>query len=171
MPTRRPSIVSYLVGLALLAGIAGTACRERQKPAGPAPATAAPAIPPAIEDPTLETLYGILGQAEAANAGVSGLQGGAPEWVVTYRFPAAREKGLEERLGAEMAPKIQALYDRYRDLDRVVFKVEVFEKRDPDAWKPYCSFVTTRRSIDDIDWINLPLTDFIKRVSELKIAG
>jgi hypothetical protein len=49
--------------------------------------------------------------------------------------------------------------------------VDVFGKRDPAVWTPFCSFVNTRRSIDDIDWAALPLTDFIRKVLELKIAS
>ena len=69
-----------------------------------------------------------------------------------------------------MAPKIQALYRKFKSIDRVVFKVDVFERRDVIEWRNYCSFATTRRLIDETNWTSLLLKDFFKVVLELKYA-
>jgi len=95
---------------------------------------------------------------------------GKGELIVTYHFYEARKKGLDERMGQDLAPKIQALYRKFPGLHRITFKIEVYEQRDVVLWRPYCSFVTTRKIIDDTDWTSLLLKDFFGIVQELAYA-
>ena len=161
--------VLALLGLVVLAALTLAACKGGEKAAAPAPALEKTAAP-AVEEPTLEALYGILGKGEAENSGIVDLAKGENELIVTYHFYEARKKGLEDRIGPDMAPKIQALYRKYQSIDRVVFKVDVFERRDVIEWRNYCSFATTRRLIDETNWTSLLLKDFFKVVLELKYA-
>jgi len=158
-----------LFGLAALAVLALAACQGGEKIAAPAPPVEKTVTPPA-EELSLEALYGILGKAEAENSGIFDLSKGENEMIVTYHFYEARKKGMEDRIGPDMAPKIQALYRKFKSIDRVVFKVDVFERRDVIEWRPYCSFATTRRLIDETNWTSLLLKDFFKVVLELKYA-
>ena len=169
MKKHRSMSVSALLGLAVLAALTLAACQGGEKAAAPAPAAEIVAAP-AGEEPTLEALYGILGKGEAENSGIVDLAKGENELVVTYHFYEARKKGLEERIGPDMAPKIQALYRKFKSIDRVVFKVDVFERRDVIEWRNYCSFATTRRLIAETNWTSLLLKDFFKVVLELKYA-
>jgi hypothetical protein len=163
---RFPRFLSFFI-LAVLAAFSLTACQRSEKTAAPAPVSEKAAAPPA-EELTLETLSSVLGKAEAENSGLFELTRGENEWIVTYHFYEARTKGMEERFGPDLAPKIQALYKKFKTIDRVMFKVDVFARRDAVEWRPYCSFVTTRKLIDETNWTNLLLKDFFKVVLELK---
>jgi hypothetical protein len=167
MGNHRRVMAPALLGLAFLAALA--ACQGGDQANVPDPAMKKAAAT-AAEELTLEGLYGILGQGEAENSGIVDLAKSETELIVTYHFYEARKKGLEDRIGPDMAPKIQALYRKIRTIDRVVFKVDVFERRDVLEWRPYCTFVTTRRLIDETNWTSFLLKDFFKVVLELKYA-
>jgi len=167
-------VTSFLgiVLVAVLAALTLTACQGREKtgaPAVPAPA-AEKTVNTSSEELNTEALSAVLGKAEAENSGVFDVAKGENELVVTYHFYEARKRGLEDRLGPDMAPKIQALYRKFKTIDRVVFKVDLFERRDVIEWRPYCSFATTRKLIDETDWTSLLLKEFFKVVLELKYA-
>ena len=119
---------------------------------------------------TVDALASVLGKGEAENSGIVDVAKGENEAIISYHFYEARKKGMEERLGPDMAPKIQALYKKFKTIDRVVFKVDVFERRDVIEWRPYCSFATTRTLIDETNWTSFLLKDFFKVVLELKFA-
>jgi hypothetical protein len=165
-------IVLSILGLAALAALTLAACQGREKtgaPAVPAPA-AEKTVNTSSEELNTEALSAVLGKAEAENSGVFDVAKGENELVVTYHFYEARKRGLEDRLGPDMAPKIQALYRKFKTIDRVLFKVDIFERRDDIVWRPYCSFVTTRKLIDETNWTSLLLKEFFKVVLELKYA-
>lgn len=168
---RVPSFFGIVL-VSVLAALALTACRGREKteaPAVPAPAAEKAVVSPS-EELNTEALSAVLGKAEAENSGVFDVATRENELVVTYHFYEARRKGMEDRIGPDMAPKIQALYKKFSTIDRVVFKVDLFERRDVIEWRPYCSFATTRKLIDETNWTSLLLKDFFKVVLELKYA-
>lgn len=170
--TARVTSFYGIVLVSVLAALALTACQGREKtvaPAVPAPAAEKAVVSPS-EELNTEALSTVLGKAEAENSGVFDVAARENELVVTYHFYEARRKGMEDRIGPDMAPKIQALYKKFSTIDRVVFKVDLFERRDVIEWRPYCSFATTRKLIDETNWTSLLLKDFFKVVLELKYA-
>jgi hypothetical protein len=169
MKNHRAFHLYAFLGLAVLAVLSLAACQRGEKTAAPAPAAEKAAAPPAGEL-TLETLSSVLGKAEAENSGIFDLTKSENELTVTYHFYEARTRGMEERFGPDLAPKIQALYKKFKTIDRVAFKVDVFARRDAIEWRPYCSFVTTRKLMDETNWTNLLLKDFFKVVLELKFV-
>ena len=167
----RTVVLGLIMGAALLGGGSLGACKGLEKaPTAAVPDPAAgPTVAPA-EEWTVDKLAPVLGKAESENSGIFDLAGGKGELIVTYHFYEARKKGLDERMGQDLAPKIQALYRKFPGLDRITFKIEVYEQRDVVLWRPYCSFVTTRKIIDDTDWTSLLLKDFFGIVQELAYA-
>jgi hypothetical protein len=165
---RSPRLILFL-GLAVLAALSLAACRGQEKAAVPAPAVEKAAVSPA-EELAVEALSSVLGKGEAENSGITDAIKGENELTIIYHFYEARKQGLEDRIGPDMAPKIQALYRKFKTIDRVVFKVDIFERRDVIEWRPYCSFATTRKLIDETNWTNFLLKDFFKVVLELKYA-
>jgi hypothetical protein len=164
----RPGVLPAVAVLAVAAALSLSACRGQKSEAPAAAAIETPAAP--SEDLSVESLSAILGKAEAENSGVFESAKRNDELVVTYHFYEARKKGMDDRIGPDLAPKIQLLYRKFKSIDRVVFKVDVFERRDVIEWRPYCSFVTTRKIIDETNWTSLLLKDFFKVVLEMKYA-
>jgi hypothetical protein len=57
-----------------------------------------------------------------------------------------------------------------RALEYLHFQIDAFERRGEIEWKPYCTFVTTRKLIQETNWTNLPAKGFFQVVLELKYA-
>ena len=69
MKKHRSVSIFELLGLVVLAALTLAACRGGENAAAPAPAAEKIAAP-AVEEPTLEALYGMLGKGEAENSGI-----------------------------------------------------------------------------------------------------
>lgn len=166
-PSRNLRTLGLLL-LGLLTAFAMTGCKGKESPPTPTPApvTEKPAVP--SDEITMDTVASVLGKAEAENSGVFELNKTDQELQVTYHFYRLHQRRMEEFLGPDLAPKIQALYKKFPSIDRVFFKVNAFIRTDGIQWKPYCTFVTTRKLIQETNWTDQLANDLFKVVQDLK---
>jgi hypothetical protein len=166
---RRFSWVRILgIGSLVLAVVfAVGACKGKEEAKAPAEATEKIAAPAPL---TLETVAGIMGQAEIEKSGVYEVNSSAAELQITFHCYVPNEEEIADDIGTAMAPKIRELYAKLKDIDRVLFIVQVWKTGADTDWKPFCTFVTTRKMINETDWTKLLDADFFKTVLELKFA-
>ncbi len=154
---RNRLFVSAFIVLAALSGLA--ACQ------GKSGGDAAPVV---AETLNVETLTSVLGKAEDAASGVLDVTGGATEVIVTYRYYDLDLKNYDEDMVNEMTPKIEALYKKFKSLDRVVFHVITNNPITLGEWKPFVNFTLTRKIVQEIQWSGILARDFFKNIIEVK---
>jgi hypothetical protein len=110
----------------------------------------------------------VLGQAQDAVSGVLDVTGPANDLNVTYRYYDVDLKNYEDDMVKEMAPKIEALYKKFKDLDRVAFHIITNNPNAVGEWKPFMDFSLTRKTVSEISWSGLLTADFFKATIELK---
>jgi hypothetical protein len=150
-----------VIALAFLALAFISACKS-----SPKEETAAPAA----EVVDLAAVSAVLGRAEDQTSGLFDLDQADGELQISYHFYTDQMSEINDDIGVEMAPKIRELYRTFKTIDRIVFSVQVAHPTSLQEWKPYCSFATTRKLIEETDWTNLLAADFFKVVLELKYA-
>jgi hypothetical protein len=115
-----------------------------------------------------ETLKPVLGLAQDAVSGILDVTGPANDLNVTYRYYDVDLKNYEDDMVKEMAPKIEALYKKFKDLDRVAFHIITNNPNAVGEWKPFMDFSLTRKTVSEISWSGLLTADFFKATIELK---
>jgi hypothetical protein len=142
------------------------ACKGKEK--AETPATENTALQ--AEDISLDTISAVLGKPEAEKSGIFDLGKSENELQIVYHFYTPEAKDIDDDIGLDLAPKIQELYKKFKTIDRVAFAVYVFHAGLSAEWKPYCTFVMTRKVINETNWTDLLATEFFKVVLELKYA-
>ncbi len=147
--------------LAVMTAAAVGACKKAETP------------PPVSEEEVLniDTLKPILGEARDDVSGVLDVTGDAKELIVTYRYYDVDLKNYDDDMVTEMAPKIQALYKKFKTVDRVVFKLTANDPVTPGLWKPFLNFTITRKIENKLQWSGLLAVDFLKAVEDVERAG
>jgi hypothetical protein len=108
-----------------------------------------------------------LGEARDDISGVVDVTSNDTELVVSYRYFDADLQNIDNDMVTELAPKLQALYKKFPALNRVSFQVET-NGEVPGSWKPYMSFVITRKIVDEIEWSGILAEDFLRALTEYK---
>jgi hypothetical protein len=166
----KPTRVSRIVFAVVMSGAAAlmlAACKGN----GPA-APAGSEISAVQEETTDQAAFSeILGKAGAEKSGIFDLVRGDTEFWLVYQFYTPEAKDIDDDIGMDLGPKIQALYKKFKTLDRIHFVVDVFYAGSSVDWKPYCSFVMTRKVFNETDWANLLSGELFRVVLELKHVG
>jgi len=118
----------------------------------PAQKTQPPKSPGAVEPITLSDVRSVLGTANDFVSGVLDFSPGDDEVIISYRYYDADQDNYETDFANEIAPRIQALYKRFKTLDRVHFQVVANSDTEPVEWKPFTEFVTDRKTIEELHW-------------------
>jgi hypothetical protein len=156
-------LLILVVGGAAVGMLAGCKTNESGAPAsGKTSVQAEPISQAAISE--------VLGKASAENSGIFDLIKGDTEYWIDYHFYTPEAKDIDDDIGMDIAPKIQALYKKFKTLDRVHFVIIVYHAGLSVEWTPYCSFVTTRKMINETDWANFLAPNFFRIVQELAYA-
>jgi hypothetical protein len=129
--------------LAVLAIILAAACRgKKEEPAGGA----------AAGPITLDEVKSVLGTANDFASGVVDVTQGNDELIIAYRYYDADLENYETDFASEMAPRIQALYKRFKTLDRLHLQVTSNTGTTPNLWQPFTEFVLDRKTVEEIHW-------------------
>ncbi len=67
-----------------------------------------------------------------------------------------------------MAPKIQALYKKFRSLDRVTFEVTANDPGTLGIYKPFVKFTVTRRVAAKLRWSGIMGEEFLTAVEGVR---
>lgn len=156
--TRKTWSLACLFAAGLLIASFGTACKaEKEEIAEPKEKLAM----------SVDMLTPILGKGEGSSSGVLDVDYGENGLAVSYYLFIEDTSTFAAKLGADLAPKLKELYAKYENIDRVEFTINIPAEADP-AWKPYASFVVTRKIMNETDWTKLLDEDFLQVVEDLK---
>jgi hypothetical protein len=139
----RPRLIGWAVLAVLLAALS-VACQGKKGGASPAAL--------AVDEVTLGTVESVLGTANDFASGVIDVTQGNGELIIAYRYYDADLGNYEADFASEMAPRIQALYKKFKSLDRVHFEVTANGATTPELWQPFAEFVVDRKTIEEIHW-------------------
>jgi len=117
---------------------------------------------------TLDVLKPVLGEAREDISGVLDVTGDANELIISYRYYDIDLNNYDDDMVKDLGPKIEALYAKFKKLDRVVFQVTTNNPLAPGEWKPYMNFALNRKLVDELDWSGILTADFFKNLIALK---
>lgn len=140
------------------------ACKTNE----PASGTSAEKPAALAEGIDLAAVSEVLGKPGLESSGAYNLVKGDTEYWIVYQFFTQESKDIDDDIGMDLGPKIQALYKKFPALDRVHFVVDVYYAGSSTAWRPYCSFAMTRKVFNETDWTNLLSAELFKVVLDLK---
>ena len=160
------SRLGLLFALGGAAALTLAGCKANEPAGGAEPGKAAVKA----EMITPSSVSTVLGKASAEQSGLFDLTKGDTEYWIDYHFYTPEAKDIDDDIGLDMAPKIEALYKKFKTLDRVHFVIVAFHAGSSVEWKPYCSFVITRKLINETDWANFLAPNFFRIVLELIYA-
>ncbi len=130
--------------LAVLATALTVACQGKKSGSSPSAA--------GVDEVTVDTVKPILGTANEYASGVLDVTEGNGEVIIAYRYYDADLRNYEADFAMEMASKLQALYKRFKTLDRIHFQVTANTATAPELWQPFAEFVVDRKTIEEIHW-------------------
>jgi hypothetical protein len=120
------------------------ACRAKK--AGPAPG---------VEPMTLDEVKTVFGVANDYASGAVDLTNGATEVIVAYRYYDVDLQNYEADFSAEVAPKVQAFFRKFKTVDNLHLQVMANDASTPGLWKPFSEFTLDRKTVEKIQWTGL----------------
>jgi ABC-type Fe3+ transport system substrate-binding protein len=105
----------------------------------------------AAEAVTLEAVQSVLGKANEMASGAVDISQGTDELIIAYQYYDVDMENFESDFATEMAPRIQALYKKFKTIDRVHFQVTA-NNPTTDEWRPFVEFVLDRKTVEEIHW-------------------
>ena len=159
MTSKRTS-VSLFLGMALIlcAAVAPVlACQ--------APKTGQAVKTKVIDELTLPEMRTVLGTPKDDSSGISDFsQGDDGGILIAYHYYDVDLDNYETDFASEIAPKIQALYKKYKNLDRVTFEIVTNNPDGPPLWKPFSKFVMDRKTLEKLHWTWFVARDILDQV-------
>lgn len=158
--TARLAFLLRLLGLGLLlALVVAPAVAGQAKPTTP------PAKEKVITEITLADMRSALGTPGDDTSGVSDFSlGDKDEVIVAYRYYDVDEDNYETDFASEIAPRIQALYKRFKNLDRIRFEIITNNPSAPPLWKPFSQFSMDRKTLEKLHWTWFLARDILDQV-------
>jgi hypothetical protein len=118
-----------------------------------------------IDELTLPEMRTMLGMPRDDSSGISDFsQGDNGEIIIAYQYYDVDQDNYETDFASEIAPRIQAMYKKFKNLDRVRF--EIFTNN-PDAtplWKPFSQFTMDRKTLEKLHWTWFVARDILDQV-------
>lgn len=155
--TSRKSVVFGTLTFALILGLA----------VGSAAAVQAtqPAKTKTIMEMDLKDVRTVLGTPMDDASGVSDFSlGDNGEIIIAYHYYDVDEDNYETDFASEIAPKIQTLYKKFKNLDRVRFEIVTNNPDAPPLWKPFSQFSMDRKTIEKLHWTWFVSRDVLDQV-------
>jgi|SRR5665647_57562 len=142
-----------ILGLVLVAAVAVQAQQMAQ-----------PAKTKVLDELTLPDLRSVLGTPMDDASGVSEFSRGENgEIVLAYHYYDVDRDNYETDFASEIAPRIQTLYKKFKNLDRVRFEIVT---NDPATvqWKPFSQFSMDRQTLEKLHWTWFVARDILDQV-------
>jgi hypothetical protein len=159
MNSRRFSI-SLFLGFALilcLSAAPGLADQAQQM--------AKPAKAKVIGELSLSDMRAVLGTPMDDTSGVSDFSlGNDGEITVAYQYYDVDKDNYETDFASEIAPRIQALYKKFKTLDRVRFEIVTNSPEGTPLWKPFSTFTMDRKTLEKLHWTWFVARDILDQV-------
>jgi hypothetical protein len=150
MKTKRISLSTAVLFLALVMAVFLSACKEKT------------AAPPPAQEITMDNLAAILDLAGPQNSGIAELRKTDQGFLIGYHLYLAGPQDFDEMFGKDLSPKIEKLYKTFETMDNVTVDVSTPKLAGTGGWQPYCSFDMTRKIYNQLNWTNLMAADLFK---------
>jgi opacity protein-like surface antigen len=125
---------------------------------------AQPAKTKVVDELTLPDLRSVLGTPMDDASGVSDFsRGDNGEISIAYHYYDVDRDNYETDFASEIAPRIQTLYKKFKNLDRVRFEIVT---NDPATvqWKPFAHFSMDRQTLEKLHWTWFVARDILDQV-------
>jgi hypothetical protein len=165
---RRGSFLG-IIGLALLltAFLAGCSKGTKEATEQTEPKVGEAQAQVNLDEIRADDLKPVLGEARDDQSGVVDCTNAEDVFIIDYRYYDSDLQNIDQDMVTEMAPKIQALYKKYPNIDRVRFQIQI-NSTTPGEWRPYVSFVITREIYERTVWSGVMAEDFLQNMLELQ---
>jgi hypothetical protein len=158
--TSRTNPVSLFLGMALILGLAVAPVLACQ-----APKTDQAVKTRVFDELTLPEMRTVLGTPRDDSSGISDFsQGDDGGIIVAYHYYDVDQDNYETDFASEIAPKLQALYKKYKNLDKVTFQIETNNPDAPPLWKPFSEFTMDRKTLEKLHWTWFVARDVLDQV-------
>jgi hypothetical protein len=139
-----------------LSGIIGCAFIVFLLAALPAACRGKKADPAAGEAPmTLDEAKAVLGAANDFASGAVDVSSGEGQVIVAYRYYDVDLQNYEADFSAEVAPKVQAFFRKFKTVDNLHLQVMANDASTPGLWKPFSEFTLDRKTVEKIQWTGM----------------
>lgn len=143
---QRPWMFRILIAGAIL-GLTAASAAAQAKP------TPSPSDEKVVREVTLRQIRSVLGIATDDISGVTDFsQGDNGEVIIAYRYYDVDQANYETDFASEITPRIQAMYNRFKNLDRVRFQVVTNDPSGSLQWVRFSEFVIDRKTIADLHY-------------------
>jgi hypothetical protein len=143
---KKLTLPGTLIGLLIFGLTAGSALAQA-KP------TPAPEKEKVVNEVTLSEVRAVLGTARDDHSGVADFsQGDNGEVIIAYHYYDVDEANYETDFASEITPKIQHMYKRFKNFNRVRFEVVTNNPSAPPLWVPFSEFVIDRKTIEELHY-------------------
>lgn len=106
-----------------------------------------------INEVTLSEVQSVLGKAVDDYSGVSDFsQGDNGEVVIAYRYNDVDLANYETDFASEITPKIQAMYKKFKNFNRVRFQIVTNNPSGTPFWVPFSEFTIDRKTIEELHY-------------------
>jgi hypothetical protein len=153
MTSKRCSVsgLTLILGLALVSALAA----QGQQPAKTK----------VMDEITLPNLRSVLGTPMDDASGISDFsRGDNGEIIIAFHYYDVDQDNYETDFASEIAPRLQTLYGKFKNLDRVRFEIVT---NSPDAmpqWKPFSMFTMDRKTLEKLHWTWFVARDVLDQV-------
>jgi len=118
-----------------------------------------------IDELTLPEMRTVLGTPRDDSSGISDFsQGDDGGIIIAYHYYDVDRDNYETDFASEIAPKLQALYKKYKNLDRVTFEIVTNNPDAPPLWKPFSEFTMDRKTLEKLHWTWFVARDVLDQV-------
>jgi hypothetical protein len=139
-----------ILGLALVAALAAQTQQTKVK---------------VIDEITLPVLRSVLGTPMDDASGISDFShGDNGEIIIAYHYYDVDRDNYETDFASEIAPRIQNLYAKFKNLDRVRFEIVTNNPAAPPLWKPFSQFTMDRQTLEKLHWTWFVVRDILDQV-------
>ena len=114
-----------------------------------------------------DMLISIFGNGGGSTSGLIDFAQSSDELQISYYLYIEDMSIFDEEIEKDLAPKIQAMYQKFPEIDRTAFTVNV-PRTGEVPYRPYVSFAVTRKLVEETNWMNLLELEFFKVVMEVK---
>ncbi|GEM_PF-1477657 len=144
----RPNIwLSRILIAVAVVGLTMVSAAAQTKPVQP------PVKENVVNEVTLSEVQSTLGTARDDRSGVSDFSPGDDgRVIIAYHYYDVDESNYENDFTMDITPKIQQMYKKFKNFDKVRFEVVTNNPAAPPLWIPFAAFDIDRKTIEQLHY-------------------
>jgi hypothetical protein len=146
MNTKRLWLTGTLIAFAILS-LSATQVVAQAKPQAP------PSKEKVVNEVTFREVEDVFGEARDDHSGISDFsQGDNGGVIIAYRYYDVDQAHYENDFAMDITPKIQLMYKKFKNFDRVRFEVVTNNPSAPPLWIPFSTFEINRKEVEQLHY-------------------